>query len=112
MKEIQIFINNADKNELKHEYTVSANTQEDIYTLHYSHDGDWSEYIRGKKTAKIKDTGDEVLVKIKGREETLVFDYIEVQQLLILLSMVNDAKISFNKMETVLSIEPIQTEKL
>jgi hypothetical protein len=96
----QIFVNN----QYEYDYDcVKGKNKKEIHTLYYAAVENWSDELHNKASLIIEDTGDGFSIVTKLNYEHL--DYIEADQLLVLLKIINTNPL-FN------SVYEIGTKKL
>ena len=77
-----------------HEYDYIKDDSDDdvtVYTLLYSDYVEWSDHIKGKVAMKLIDDGNGVLIKELNLEEDI--DYVQLQQLHILLRLTDEGSV-------------------
>jgi hypothetical protein len=72
-------------------------------TLKYSGSGNWADHLIGEIAGSIQDTGNEVIIKVNG-VKPLKLDYLQAQQLLILLLNNNQEKIEIRESKIIKSV--------
>lgn len=72
-------------------------------TLKYSGSGNWGDQLIGEVAGSIQDTGDEIIIKVNG-VKPLKLDYLQAQQLLILLLNNNQEKIEIRESKLIKSV--------
>lgn len=72
-------------------------------TLKHSSSGNWADHLIGSIAGSIQDTGDELIIKINDMKP-LKLDYIQAQQVLILLLNYNQEKIEIRESKLIKSI--------
>ena len=72
-------------------------------TLKYSGSGNWGDQLVGNVAGSIQDTGDDLIIKVNGIKQ-LKLDYLQAQQLLILLLSRNEEKLEIRESKLIKSI--------
>lgn len=72
-------------------------------TLKYSGSGNWADHLIGEIAGSIEDTGDDLIIKVNG-VKPLKLDYLQAQQLLILLLGNTEEKLEIRESKLIKSI--------
>lgn len=72
-------------------------------TLKYSGSGNWADHLIGEIAGSIQDTGDDLIIKVNGVKQ-LKLDYLQAQQLLILLLSNTEEKLEIRESKLIKSI--------
>jgi hypothetical protein len=86
---------------LSHDYDLDEGYL--FTTLKYSGSGNWGDQLVGTVAGSIQDTGDDLIIKVNGVKQ-LKLDYLQAQQILILLLSNNQEKIEIRESKLIKSI--------
>jgi hypothetical protein len=101
MKQVYLQTDNEGIEPLSHDYDL-----EDGYlftSLKHSNSVEWNEDIRGSLAGSLQDDGNGVIIKMDGLKK-LELDYMQAQQLLILLLSNNNEKIEIRESKLIKSV--------
>jgi hypothetical protein len=101
MKQVYVQTDSEGIEPLSHDYDL-----EDGYlftTLKYSNNNDWNNDIKGSLAGSLQDDGNGVIIKMDGLKK-LELDYMQAQQLLILLLSNNNEKIEIRESKLIKSV--------
>jgi hypothetical protein len=105
MRYLQIWVNNDTNHpdDLDHDYNLITNDSTTEMQLLYSKSSEWSN--PDETNSSLSDHGNGIEIVLSGRKETLNLDYAQAQELLILLTMIQDAKIEIRESKTIKTID-------
>jgi len=101
MKQVYVQVDQTGDEPLSHDYDL-----EDGYlftTLKHSYQIDWTEDLKGAIAGTLQDDGNGLIINIEGLKK-LKLDYLQAQQLLILLLSNNQEKIEIRESKVIKSI--------
>ena len=101
MKQVYLQVDMTGDEPLQHDYDL-----EDGYlftTLRHSYHTDWNEDLKGAAAGTLQDDGNELIINIEGLKK-LKLNYLQAQQLLILLLSNNEEKIEIRESKVIKSI--------
>ena len=105
MRNLQVWVNN-DSNHLdhlEHDYNVTKNDFNNEIELHYSTSSGWAD--PDSLIGSLSDHGNGIEIVLSGRKKMLKLDYAQAQELLVLLTMIQDAKIEIRESTTIKTIK-------
>lgn len=101
MKQVYVQTDRDEAVPLSHDYNL-----DDGYlftTLHYSSSSDWGDQLKGTLAGSIQDTGDELIVKLSDMKQ-LKLNYLQAQQMLLLLLSKSEEKIEIRESKLIKSL--------
>jgi hypothetical protein len=102
MKQVYSQISLDEDDAMSHDYDLDEGYL--FTTLKYSKNSDWADHLKGEIAGSIQDTEeDEVVIKIEEMKP-LKLNYMQAQQLLILLLSNNEEKIEIRESKIIKSI--------
>lgn len=89
MKNYEVHLQNTKDGPLEHDYDLKVT---DIVCLSHSHGTQWSQSHRGEIVGTLLDTGNDVIIELKGRKKSITLDYKQLAevQMLIMAAMERD----------------------
>lgn len=101
MKQVYVQVDMDETAPLSYDYDLIDGDYDS--TLKYSGSGNWGDQLVGNVAGSIQDTGDDLIIKVNGVKQ-LKLDYLQAQQILILLLNYNQEKIEFRESKLIKSI--------
>lgn len=101
MKQVYVQVDMDETSQLSHDYDLDEGYL--FTTLKYSGSGNWGEQLVRTVAGSIQDTGDDLIIKVNGFKQ-LKLDYLQAQQILILLLNYNQEKIEIRESKLIKSI--------
>ena len=101
MKQVYVQVDMDETTPLSYDYDLVEDDKG--LMLKYSNSGNWGEQLVGEVAATIEDSGDDLTIRISGNKP-LKLDYLQAQQLLILLLGTTEEKLEFRESKLIKSI--------
>jgi hypothetical protein len=101
MKQVFVQVDMEETTPLSYDYDLDEGYL--FTTLKHSGSGNWGDQLVGSIAGSIQDTGDELIIKINDMKP-LKLDYLQAQQVLILLLNYNQEKIEIRESKLIKSI--------